>query len=711
MKKYFALLITVLVIGLPAKAQESLTPEVNRMIEYLMLADEAGLNVPLYIMELSDQLAMLSLTDYMDKEIMEQGAAAAELYAHPLVCMNYAACLMKQRKYGRALHYLNKAWKQDNKNVMLATNMARCHFELGDDANCQAFLNKALSIDPDYGLALQLKATLLLKKGEQESQLQAVEYMLRSALDVWNGISVRQFNSLIAQMQQLYNYYIENKASIPDNFKVLPTPLDGKERYFRQIMRAGRDWADEPTDDKFPYPIFVGTLEFEGPDNVSNAFLGGVDNVYFQKAKSIKIPTETSEYPAEYTGMIGGDTYQPDSRAFHMTLLAYFYHQIKLLEASYKAQLKELKETEPYEKRYHEECDAYWAEMEKENERKLQKGVMDLTLIKKYGEKMYLAGKDYVNATVRIHLANWEKLMRPALEAYSKDIKTGLIYIGNDVGFAYIQSRFDKDIATIYEYDELNYIGTLQADVSLEHLGASLGEEILAELRKQEQEYQDYLTHTRNQRYLEWDSNEKLRASGLADLNRQREPVPFVGVKIGGFSFQLGIDRRNRVHLFYDSPDYSYNKVYNMETGASSTTELREVKSAKAYTKDVVTTLAQDAASKGHMSFTPEVGERNGEQVVTDGRGNVIASSYVKEKSASFSVSTGGAPPGAGGFLADNFNVGGTYTVKQTSFKAKRYGSSVVPISARSTVTFDAGVGVKGFNIFSASFGAAQGSL
>lgn len=709
MKRYFALLITVLVIGLPAKAQEPLTPEVNRMIEYLMLADEAGLNVPLYIMELSDQLAMLSLTNKMNKEIMEQGAAAAELYAHPLVCMNYAACLMKQQKYGSALHYLNKAWKQDNQNVMLATNMARCHYELGDESNCQAFLNKALSIDPDYGLALQLKATLLLKKKTTESQLEAVDYVLRSALDVWNGISVRQFNSLISQMQQLYYYYLENKASIPDNFKKLPTPLDGKERYFRQIIRAGRDWADEPQDDKFPYPVDPGTLEFEGGEGWEG--LLDADNAFAEKAQSIKIPIETSEYPAEYTGMTGGDTYQPDSRAFHMTLLAYFYHQIKLLEASYKAEFKELRETEPYEKRYHEAQEALWAAMEEEHERKLKQGVVDLTLIKKYGEKAYLVGKEYVNASVRIHLANWEHLMRPALEAYAKDIKTGLIYIGNDVGFAYIQSRFDKDIATLYEYNELSYLATMQGDVNLEHGGASLGEEILAELREQEQEYQDYLTRTRNRRYLEWDSNEKLRAAGLADLNRQREPVPFVGVRVGCFSFQLGIDRHHRVHILYDSPDHSINKVYNMETGASSTTELREVKSGKSYAKDVVTTLAQDAASKGHLSFTPELGERKGEQVVTDGRGNVIASSYVKEKSGSISGSVSAAPPGVGGFVADNFSVGGTYTVKQASYKNKWYGSSVVPISARSTVTFDAGVGVNGFNIFSASFGAAQGSL
>ena len=154
MKKIFTIIIALQVIGLPSKAQELLTPEVNRMIEYLMLADEAGLDVPLYIMELSDQLAMLSLTNYMDQEILDQGAAAAELYAHPLVCTNYAACLMKQRKYGSALHYLNKAWKQDNQNVMVATNMARCHYEMGDEKNCEAFLNKALSLNPDYGLAL-----------------------------------------------------------------------------------------------------------------------------------------------------------------------------------------------------------------------------------------------------------------------------------------------------------------------------------------------------------------------------------------------------------------------------------------------------------------------------------------------------------------------------------------------------------------------------
>lgn len=709
MKKFLSALSLSLLMA-TGYAQEPLTPEVSRMIEYLMLADEAGLNVPLYIMELSDQLAMLSLTNYMDKEIMEQGAAAAELYAHPLVCTNYAACLMKQQKYGSALHYLNKAWQQDNKNVMLATNMARCHYELGDEANCQAFLNKALSIDPDYGLALQLKATLLLKKKTQESNLEAVDYVLRSALDVWNGVSVLQFNSLIAEMQKLYLYYDGNHLKLPEDLKALPTPLDGKERYFRQIIRAGRVWADEPPADKFPYPHFMGTWEYEqnnGSNIASAAF--GIDMNIWKKAQSVKIPFESSEYPGEYTGKMGGDEYQPDSRAFHMTLLAYFYHQIKLLEAQKKAEHYENKETEPYRIRMEKAQAALMEEMDKQVDNPLV--VITPALLKSYGEKFYQAGKEYVNACARAHVSAWEKFKRPALEAYSKDIKTGLIYIGNDTAFEYIQSRFDKDIATIYEYNELMYLAETQAEVNGEHGLASLGDDLLAELRKEDQEYQDYLNHTRNQRYLEWESDQKLRAAGMKDLNRSKDPVPSVSVKIGPFSLQVGIDRRNRVHFNFDSPDYSYTKVYNMETGASATTELREVKMITDYPGDIATTLLQDFTSRGHLSYTPEIGERSGVQVVTDGRGNIIESSNIEQQSASVSLSTNAPTPGLTGFIADNLSVGVTYTAKKSSIKANRFGASVIPMSPRSTLTFDIGVGVKGFNIFSGSFGAAQGGF
>jgi hypothetical protein len=129
------------------------------------------------------------------------------------------------------------------------------------------------------------------------------------------------------------------------------------------------------------------------------------------------------------------------------------------------------------------------------------------------------------------------------------------------------------------------------------------------------------------------------------------------------------------------------------------------------YASDVATTLLQDFTSRGHLSYTPEIGERSGVQVVTDGRGNIIESSNIEQQSASVSLSTNAPASGLPGFVADNLSVGVTYSVRKSSIKANRYGASVVPMSPRSTVTFDIGVGVKGFNIFSGSFGAAQGGF
>ena len=56
MKKLIIILLALSApLALAQDKTEALSPEVNRMIEYLMLADDAGLDVPLYIMELSDQ--------------------------------------------------------------------------------------------------------------------------------------------------------------------------------------------------------------------------------------------------------------------------------------------------------------------------------------------------------------------------------------------------------------------------------------------------------------------------------------------------------------------------------------------------------------------------------------------------------------------------------------------------------------------------------
>ena len=728
MKKIFlALSLTLALAAAPCRVQAQ-SAEVTKIMNYLLLAEQAGLDVPRYLMELSDQLAMASTTNYMNRDILEQGAAAAELYAHPLVCMNYAACQMKQHHYGTALHYLAIAWHQDKNNEMLATNIARCHFELGDDKLAEAFLDRALKLNPKYGLALQLKATILLRKGDNASQQAAVKYMFDSALDVWNGISVRQFNSLIAVMEQLYDKY--RQADVPKHVEKYPTPLDGLEDYFVKIARAGRKKAEEPKPQSFTYPVPVTDIENDDEYTASlfRAALFGVEksiydialgNDYMQKALSVRIPSVSSDYPTEYTGSIGGNTYLPDSRAFTITLLAWYYHQIKLLEANILSTQEQNRVLEPIEKRAKEGIAAVEKRMSEDQM------IIDPNHLKAHGDQMYGYTKEYIRACVRTRIECWNKYMVPALKNYQVDIKTGLMYISDETAFKYIQTRYDKDIAEIYDQGEFMFFGGLQNQLDWGHYVSTEAETMLKWIGEKEQEYREELARTREQRFKDWKTNEDLKAIGMAGLNRQREPVPSMGVKILGVNYQVGIDKAGRIHTRIDTPTESDIKVYNPETGASSTTVLTAVKTddkknSLAHGRDPYKNLPKDfekqvdlkdqlIASTGY--FSRETSAMEGTQIVTDGRGNIVEASNIRETSRTVSVGTSSdaLPSSAPLSLRSTFGVGGSYTVRTTT--SSRYGSSVVSYSNRSSAAFSAGFGVGGFNILSFSGGVSEGGL
>lgn len=731
MKKFFcALSLSLVLVVTPARSQGVQTTEITKMMNYLLLAEEAGLDVPLYLMELSDQLAMASLSNYMSRDILEQGAAAAELYAHPLVCMNYAACQMKLHHFGTALHYLAIAWHQDKKNEMLATNIARCHFELGDDKLAEAFLDRALQLNPEYGLALQLKATILLRKGDNQSQQDAVSYMLRSALDVWNGVSIQQFNSLIAVMEKLYDKYCHD--DIPDNVKELPTPLDGLDYYFVNIARAGRVKADEPKPQSFTYP--VPTRDLENDDeytaSVFRAALFGVEkslydialgNDYMQRAMSVRIPSAASDYPTEYTASIGGNTYLPDSRAFTVTLLAWYYHQIKLLEARILSEQKYSRTLEPIEKRTRAGIQAVDEAMSKDIY------ILYPSHLKAHGDKIYGYTKEYVQACIRTRVQCWNEFMVPALRDYQVDIKTGLMYIIDDTAFKYIQTRYDKDIAEIYDRGEWYFFGDLQNQLDWGHYISTEGETLQRWIGEQEQQYRQQLDRTREQRFKDWKIDQELKAVGMAGINRQREPVPYMGFKLGGVNYQMAIDKAGRIHTRIDSPTETNIKVYNPDTGASSTTVLTAVKADQTLRgglkggrdpyqnlppgyREQVDLAGQALACTGH--FSRESSTREGTQIVTDGRGNIVESSYVRESSTTVSVGAG-----VGNSVAGNspfrwrsmLGAGAGYTVRGTS--SSRYGSSVIAHTTRSSAAFSTGFAIGGFNIISVSVGASQGGL
>ncbi|MBQ2913075.1 MAG: tetratricopeptide repeat protein [Bacteroidales bacterium] len=711
MKRFIYGICIMLLLGFSPVRWAAQSAEVIRMMDYIVLAEQAGLNVQKYLMELSDQLAIISATNYMDTEILQQGEAAARLYAHPLVCMNYAACLMKQRKYGSALHYLAVAWHQDKRNHMLATNIARCHFELGDDKLAEAFLDRALQLNKDYGLALQLKATILLNKGDIESQNKAVEYVFKSALDTWNHVSVRHFNSIAAILEDMYDIYRDTLQLPKYNNSIvkLTTPIDDFVDLIPQIQQAGQTQKPNIQFEKFVYPIPDRNLEYqehlvmgalkgafaESPDFITAA----IGDEYMQKAMKLAYPTK-SDYPAEYSGLVGGNGYLPDSRAFNVTVVAYMYHQIKLLEARHNLNTNVDIQMEPIDNRVGMAVDGVAERMH--NDKNLHIG--NPWAIKSYGDELYALVKQVVTPAVRYRIESYDQYMKPALENYQKDIKQGLYYITNKDAHKYLQTRYDYDVVKLYEDNELMYFSEMQRSLNWSHSMASDGEAMINYFSQRQIE-------TRDQRFEEWKINQDLKAAGMEGIGEY--PVPSINAQIGGYKFSIGADKMGRIYTSVEDSKGIRKTVYNPETGASSSTVLKPVKAKEAVggigNGRTPYNLPDGYMAKVDLSKNPEalLGDfsegtsvMRGVETVTDARGNVLVSNF---KTRTSMTQTQGIPTGPSVNIAGYDFDGIPKTWKDyinpsinriNSYNStQRLGSSIVSSSQRSTRGFTLGLG------------------
>ena len=148
-------------------------------------------------------------------QIIEQAVAACMVNPSSLTYNNAGMLFVHIADDKHALDYFKQAEKIDPENPSVLTNIADCYLAAENTAEAEKYVAKALMFTPDFGPALQMRTTLLLKKGKYE---EAAEALLRCAAHHFSDITAAQFNSFIT--------YLSNEA----------VKADGQSVRFEEVM-------------------------------------------------------------------------------------------------------------------------------------------------------------------------------------------------------------------------------------------------------------------------------------------------------------------------------------------------------------------------------------------------------------------------------------------------------------------------------------------
>lgn len=228
--------------------------EINKEIE--QMSDEEALS---YVDAISGDALTCAEVNLITGQMIERAIAACMIAPSSYTYNNAGMLFVHIADDKHALDYFKQAEKIDPENPAVLTNIADCYLASNNIAEMERYVAKALMFSPDYGPALQMRTTLLLKQGKFE---EAVKALFHCAAYYFSDVTASQFFSLMMQLQALESRMDGNNE---ENFKEVIDRLmsDENKALLKKATMAGfnkKPQAGQPDHRKFEFTYEVASI-------------------------------------------------------------------------------------------------------------------------------------------------------------------------------------------------------------------------------------------------------------------------------------------------------------------------------------------------------------------------------------------------------------------------------------------------------------------
>lgn len=228
--------------------------EINKEIE--QMSDEEALS---YVDAISGDALTCAEVNLITGQMIERAIAACMIAPSSYTYNNAGMLFVHIADDKHALDYFKQAEKIDPENPAVLTNIADCYLASNNTAEVEKYVAKALMFAPDYGPALQMRTTLLLKQGKFE---EAIKALFHCAAYYFSDVTASQFFSLMMQLQALESRMDGNNE---ENFKEVIDRLmsDENKALLKKATMAGfnkKPQAGQPDHRKFEFTYEVASI-------------------------------------------------------------------------------------------------------------------------------------------------------------------------------------------------------------------------------------------------------------------------------------------------------------------------------------------------------------------------------------------------------------------------------------------------------------------